>query len=290
MKEPDPLDFEEVAEYLEQPEAVAHAGFRRRLLESRLSRRRVDLAWRVRNTLRSDPQCVMREGHGESALTPALRRELQLLAAGQLDSERRASLHERLQADPDLLREALHFSFAERGKPEPAAREQRRFELWLERLLAWRVPAWAAAATAAVLMLAVLVLAPYGVPDDRGLQIAGYRDDPVIRFAGEDALPGLGFFADAQTETRPFGNVQVRLQDEGLAMSWPQVPGASGYTVRLFVVEQSSQREVAKVDVATNSAVLESVALQAARRYVWVISGATDSKRKFATRGGFVLR
>lgn len=290
MKQQDPLDFEEVAEYLEQPEAVAHAGFRRRLLESRLSRRRVDLAWRVRNTLRGDPQCVMHEGLGESALTPALRRELELLAAGQLDSERRAGLHERLQADPDLLREALHFSLAERGTPGPAAALQRRPGRWLERMFTWRVPAWAAAATAVVLVLAVLVLAPHGVPGDRGVQIAGYRDDPVIRFAGEDALPGLGFFADAQTETQPFGDVQVRLKGEGLAMSWPQVPGASGYTVRLFVVEQSSQREIAKVDVTTNSAVLEPVALDAERRYVWVISGATDGKRKFATRGGFVLR
>ena len=61
------------------------------------------------------------------------------------------------------------------------------------------------------------------VSEDGGLRLAAYRDDPVIRFAAQDTLPGLGFFADAQTETQPFADVSVQLRGDELVMDWPEV-------------------------------------------------------------------
>jgi hypothetical protein len=290
MQDKEPLKFEEIAEYLEQPEAAAHTQYRRRLLASPLSRERADRAWRIQQTLREDPQSVIPEIGDETALTPAMREELQSLRDGTLNEERRASLRERLQADPRLLREALHYSVGEGAPREHAASVRKPIGAWLAQLSAWRVPAWAAAGTAAALVLAVVLITPSGVSEEGGLRLAAYRDDPVIRFAAQDTLPGLGFFADAQTETQPFADVSVQLRGNELVMDWPEVAGARGYTVQLLVTEQGRQREVAKVETAASSAVIGEIKPVTGRRYVWVISGTAAGQRKFATRGGFVLQ
>jgi len=284
------LEYELIAEYLEQPQAAAHAEYRRRLLTSRFSRRRTDLAWRLQQTLRDDPQSFVPEVGDETALTPALRGELQLLQAGTLDEERSASLRARLQADPRLLREALHYSVVETAPGGRAAPVRKPVGAWLAQLFAWRAPVWAAAGTAAVLVLAVALIRLPGIGADGGLRLAAYRDDPVIRFAAQDSLPGLGFFADAQTEAQPFADVRVQLRGSDLVMDWPDVAGARGYTVQLLVTEQGRQREIAKVDVAASSAVIDDIQPVTGRRYVWVISGTSAGQRTFATRGGFVLQ
>ena len=290
MQDQEPLTFEEIAEYFEQPDAAAHDQFRRRLLASPLSRKRADLAWRIQQTLREDPQCVAPEIGEEVSLTAALRGELLALRAGTLDAERGARLRSQLQADPRLLREALHYSVAEGTSPEARAPGRTPILNRVKQLTGWRVPVWAAAAAIVVLVLAVVLVAPLGVERDDGLRLAAYRDDPVIRFAAQDTLPGLGFFTDAQTETHPFADVDVRLSGSGLVMDWPEVAGAQGYTVQLLVMEQGRQQEIARLEVTSSSAVVDDLRPVSGQRYVWMISGTTVEQRRFATRGGFVLQ
>lgn len=286
MQDEEPLEFETLVEYLEQPEAVAHAQTRRRLLASAESRRRADLAARVQHTLREQPQCIVDESADDVSLTAELREQLQSLRAGRLDAESSARLRSRLQSDPRLLREALHASVAEAAIRAPAASDRHSPTEWVRRLLDWRVPAWAAAA--AVLVLAVTLVAPFDRGERDGLRLAAYRDDATIRFAGKDTLPGVGFFAGAASDTRPFADVDLQLSGRELRMDWPDVVGARSYTVQLLVVESGKQREVAvrEVDASEATLTLQPVTGQ---RYVWMISGTTDQHR-FATRGGFVLQ
>ena len=288
MQDKEPLEFEELAEYLEQPQATAHAQIRRRLLTSPLSRQRADLAWRIRQTLRENPQSVLGEVTDEAALTAEMRTQLQSLRAGELDAGHAASLRARLHADSRLMREALHCSVAQ-GVPRKRTARQL-LGNWLRQLSHWRVPVWTAAATATALVLAVVLLMPLGGSEDDGLRLAAYRDDATIRFAAKDTLPGLGFFSDAQTETQPFAGVNVQLRGSELIMNWPDVAGAQGYTVQLLVMEAGRQREIATREVAISAATITNLRPLTGQRYVWVISGTTEDQRRFATRGGFVLQ
>ena len=152
MKPQKPLEFEEIAEYLEQPEAPGNADIRRRLLESEVSRRRTDLTTRVQTLLREDPQSVVSQTGDDSSLTAELRTELEALRTGQLDDKQSARLRRRLHDDPSLLREALHYTFTQNatGRVDDSGQPWR---TWVAQAFAWRVPVWAAAGATALLVL-----------------------------------------------------------------------------------------------------------------------------------------
>lgn len=145
-------------------------------------------------------------------------------------------------------------------------------------------------ATALATALLIFILTPLFEGDEKGLQITGYRDNPVMHFRTGDKTPGIGFFSNAPTQTRPFDNVRVSLRDASrVAITWPAVPGATQYTLRLTGFEGGRETILGEKSTTDTSLVFEGLEIETGRRYEWRLMGRTEEASSFTTEGGFVI-
>jgi anti-sigma factor RsiW len=164
----------------------------------------------------------------------------------------------------------------------------------LERVINWRPAVWVSVpVTAMVVMLVTVLLFPvaeHGRQAD--ITIAVYQDNPVIVFRSHDqSAPGIGFFGTAQQDYQPFGAMSVMIENENrIKFNWPAVEGANSYELTLFVVDKAERNKVAGAKTSEPQIVLADLSLQPNRRYEWQLTGTTQDKKFFQTRGGFVVK
>jgi hypothetical protein len=157
---------------------------------------------------------------------------------------------------------------------------------WLGR----RVPLWTAMPTAALVagVLAVFLIFPYKSQQSR-LEIARYRDNPVIQFRSPHQGPGLGFFHTPPAGVAPFEEVTVSLAGAGrLEIVWPPVPQATAYRLQLSRFEAGAAIPVGDHQTARTRVAFEGLEIVPGQRYVWVLSGKTTDNKMFQAQGGFV--
>ncbi|MEJ2641934.1 MAG: fibronectin type III domain-containing protein [Desulfosarcinaceae bacterium] len=157
---------------------------------------------------------------------------------------------------------------------------------WLGR----RIPLWSAipASALAVCVLLLFLVSGYPLRQSR-IEIALYRDNPVIRFQSPDQGPGIGFFQTAPARVAPFGDVAVSVTGAGrLEIAWPPVPQATGYRIQLTRFKNGVREPVKDRETSDTRAIFEGLEIVPGQRYVWMLSGKTADKKLFQAQGGFV--
>jgi hypothetical protein len=157
--------------------------------------------------------------------------------------------------------------------------------------LRWRILLWAAlpsaALAAAVLIVAMTLMQSAAT---RGVQVAGYQDNPVIEFRAAEQAPGIGFFTPQAAHKTAFGPVTVALSaGNRVELAWPEVPQARVYTLRLARIVKGKPVALGEVTGAENRAAFTGLEIVFDQRYVWTLSGKTMQNQVFFSEGGFVL-
>jgi len=143
----------------------------------------------------------------------------------------------------------------------------------------------AAAAAAAFLTFSVFT----SNPNDNGLQILAYQDDPTISIFETAPTPGMGFFKATEANKQSFSGVSVKtLKDDKLLLSWPVVNGATKYEITLKQFSKGKVLEVLSESSEVNS-IEVAKRLNPGSRYEWVLKGKTKQGGEFKAFGGFVV-
>jgi hypothetical protein len=123
-----------------------------------------------------------------------------------------------------------------------------------------------------------------------GLEIARYRDLPVIQFTSPLQGPGVGFFHTAPASVAPFDDVAVSLEGPGrLSIAWPPVSQATGYRIQLSRIEAGDAVLLKASETPDPRVVFEGLEFVPGQRYVWMLSGTTTDQTRFQAQGGFVF-
>lgn len=158
---------------------------------------------------------------------------------------------------------------------------------WLTR----RIPLWTTlpvGALATGIMLVSLTL--LHTPQVGGVQIASYQDNPVVQFRAPSQAPGIGFFGTAARSSAPFEPVRVAaVGEDGITISWPAIPAAKAYVVRLARRQHGRTTPLAERTTTDTTAIFEGLEIIVDHRYVWTLSGKTTDKKDFYAEGGFVF-
>jgi hypothetical protein len=219
-------------------------------------------------------------------------------------------VEEALSESPLALKAALHYashtiamdraldskdasSTASATTPRPAhGTSSRGFSLAaIKTWLSQRIPLWTALPAAAVATaILVLALTMISAPHGGRLQIATYQDNPVVQFRSHNRAPGIGFFGTAAKSSAPFESVTVEATaKEGITLSWPPVPQASAYMVRLARREKGGTVPLAERTTSATTVTFKGLEIIFDHRYVWTLSGKTTDKKDFYAEGGFVF-
>jgi hypothetical protein len=139
--------------------------------------------------------------------------------------------------------------------------------------------------------VAVLVVNQY-YPADKNAQaqIVAFQDKQTLRYASQETRPGIGFFSQQAADAEPFEGMNIELlEGNRLRLSWPEIPMATGYNLKIQVFRDGETRVLARQ--SSTSAEVELLLEQALtqHRYEWVLSGDTSDSRSFQTNGGFVV-
>ena len=157
------------------------------------------------------------------------------------------------------------------------------------------------AATAAIFVAALFLIQTPMMQRSQTV-IASFQDDPTIQFTAKNKLPGVGFFTQSGSTSKPFDDVRVELITQNtIKISWPKVDGAELYKMRIQVFNQGKKTVLRESSSRTNhmtfllepepekSKAGNKVDNKANRRYEWVLFGSTADDRMFYASGGFVV-
>lgn len=220
------------------------------------------------------------------------------LLAGKLPPRQASQLQQELKQDPASLRAALHYAAhaqAMSGITEPHQPNASWWSMCRTRITSWlnfQAPLWQTAPAIAVVMtVAVLVVNQY-YPADKNAQaqIVAFQDKQTLRYASQETRPGIGFFSQQAADAEPFEGMNIELlEGNRLRLSWPEIPMATGYNLKIQVFRDGETRVLARQ--SSTSAEVELLLEQALtqHRYEWVLSGDTSDSRSFQTNGGFVV-
>ena len=220
------------------------------------------------------------------------------LLAGKLPPRQASQLQQELKQDPASLRATLHYAAhaqAMSGITEPDRHNASLWSMCLAQVKNWlnfQAPLWQTAPVVAVVMtVAVLVFNQYS-PADRSAQaqIVAFQDKQMLRYASQEIRPGIGFCSQQAADAEPFEGMNIELlEGNRLRLSWPEIPMATGYNLKIQVFRDGETRVLARQ--SSTSAEVELLLEQALtqHRYEWVLSGDTSDSRSFQTNGGFVV-
>jgi hypothetical protein len=312
------LSIDELAAYLADPEATASAEAGRHLTRCAACRQRLSVLSalkRERPTTQPEESAADAVQSDRELLGMSKTHAIERYVEGRLDGEERTRVQNKMAQQPAALKAALHYarhSAAMQRALDTSAKvsstsgaEARGWQpkailppllaaikVWLSR----RIPLWAAmpAGVLALGGLAFFLIFLYP-PHQSRLEIAHYRDNPVIQFQTPHQGPGVGFFHIAPARVAPFPEVKVSLVGPGrLEIAWPPVAQATAYRIHLSTFENGNAvalRTITLKDLKSTDprALFEGLAIVPGRRYVWKLSGTTTDHALFQAEGGFVF-
>ena len=274
-------------DYLRRPEAAEFGELRLHLAGCRHCRRRTELTAMLRE-----------QGHRLESEAPETDPQLADLVAGRLDASSAQRLRQEIRQDPNALRAALHYASHARDmhelgvSPVRGGKPRAGLSGLLQRLMTFEAPVWQMVPALAVVMTVAILLFNQLQPGQDGGQarIVAFQDNPMLRFASHETQPGIGFFSQQGVDAEPFGGMRVELLAHNrLRLSWPEIPGAAGYNLKLQVFRDGESRVLARRTLDSTVVELEFDERLSQHRYEWVLSGHTVDKRSFQSNGGFVI-
>lgn len=157
--------------------------------------------------------------------------------------------------------------------------------------------------TATAALLAAIILIVNSPELERGqIMIASYQDNPVIQFTDKRKKPGIGFFTQSGSSSKPFEGIQVELVSKNtIKISWPHVDGAELYKMRIQVFNQGENSILKETATEDNHAVFnlipavqqvdnnDKTAAYHNKRYEWILYGNTTNDKMFYATGGFII-
>lgn len=230
---------------------------------------------------------------------------------GQLSSDEGQDIEQLLQSNNHALKAALHYvshssamarhdettsgddvSTTDRVKQHTPSESKFSLGTMLKQLFNFQAPAWIVAPVAAALVLVVnLVSVPLKMAGDDQLIVAQYQDNPVIRFSSQEQAPGIGFFADANTITKPYDPVITKIEaDKHVRLAWNDIEGADAYTIQLHIFKNGQRNKVLNLTTKDTHVRFKRVEHDIGQRYEWDLSGITIEGKKFQASGGFVIQ
>lgn len=234
---------------------------------------------------------------------------------GSLSSEQEEQVRSLIDSQPDALKAALYYQghsdqmqqalaasddLGERNKTSniESASMQTPIIDRLGKIFSFRSPmVYTMALTASIFAAIMILLQLPEIQQDR-IMIASYQDNPTIQFSEQNKLPGIGFFSQAGSDSRPFEDITIELiADNMIKISWPEVAGATLYKLRIQVFNQGKKTVLIENSTQANhtSFQLEPEKPDSAsdsshnKRYEWVLYGNTQDDRIFYASGGFVI-
>ncbi len=166
----------------------------------------------------------------------------------------------------------------------------------VNRLFTMRAPMVYTMTATAALFIALVFLAQSPELQREQTMIASYQDNPTIKFTASNKLPGVGFFTQSGSTSKPFEDIRIELISENtIKISWPEVEGAELYKMRIQVFNQGKKTTLKERSTQTNHTTFlldPEPARQDSgpgRRYEWVLYGNTADDRMFYASGGFVI-
>lgn len=275
-----------ILEYLKAPDAVDQGDLRLHLAGCHACRRRADLVAMLRD-----------RGHCLDSGTDQVDPRVADLVGGNLAAGEAESLRREIKQDPAALRAALHYASHARAMREIAepASGDRIGSKWLKSLLrglSFEAPLWQVAPALAVVMtVAVLVFNQFDPErNTQAMRIVAFQDNPVLQFSSHETQPGIGFFSQADADSRPFAGMTIELQaDDRLRLSWPEIPGASDYNLKLQVFRDGQTHLLARRQLKSTATEIQLDEPLTQHRYEWVLSGNTVDQGSFQVNGGFVI-
>lgn len=305
--------IDELADYLDNPHSEASKTVSRHLAQCATCRSQINTLTAMKGHLTAvtadacDPSMQT-----DGTLSEMLQSQtIERFVDGQLVDEERQRVKKALAERPLALKAALHYAshsaamektLHSKGASSPAGGPVGRVEhgrsrgsLLLTAVKAWltrRVPLWTSlpAAALATGMLLMMSLTFSNNPHRGEIQIASYQDNPVVEFRSASQAPGIGFFGTAARSRAPFGPVAVVVSAEGdIIISWPPVPQASAYVVRLARREKGGTTPLSETATTATTATFKGLEIINDHRYVWTLSGKTADQKDFYAEGGFVF-
>jgi len=234
---------------------------------------------------------------------------------GSLQPEEAQAVKQLIDTRPDAMKAALHYQshsdqmqailtrdddVPERVQPvtiDPGAMPPS-FRHSISQLFRFRSPMIYTMALTASIFAAILVLLQLPVMQQDRIMIASYQDNPTIQFTDQNQLPGIGFFSQSGSDSKPFEDIIIELVAENtIKISWPEVAGATLYKLRIQVFNQGKKTVLKENSTRANHTTfqLEPGKLKMAdssghnSRYEWVLYGNTQDDRVFYASGGFVI-
>ena len=276
-----------IQDYLKAPQAEAFAELRLHLAACGHCRRRTELTAMLRD-----------QGHWLESEAIEIDPRVAELVAGRMDAAQASRLRQEIKNDPAALHAALHYVSHARAMHEITAdkRHAQSFSSMarslLKHWLTFEAPLLQVAPALAVVLTVAVLMFNQGDSTQVGGQaeIVAFQDSPVLQFAGHETQPGIGFFSQQGANAQPFGGVAIELlADDRLRLSWPEIPGASGYNLKLQVFRDGQTHVLARQTLSSTEIELQLDGPLTQHRHEWVLSGNTRDKRSFQAKGGFVI-
>jgi len=143
-------------------------------------------------------------------------------------------------------------------------------------------------AVPAVLAVAFVVNAVFIVSDQSmsTSRYVSFQNNPVLtKTVLNSKMPGIGFFNQANTIEQPYGQVQIKVINESLIITWPVIRKVNQYAFSLWK-SSDKQMIVDKKIVSGNVMTIESSLLMKGISYNWEITANTTDGYHVATEGG----
>ena len=276
MKNGGHVDTTDLAAYCEKPEADEYRSIRLHLAICPSCRNRVQALNALEDRLREmlfRPKTFTTQDKDESPQTGT-----------QGAEDLKAALH--YAAHAPAMRRVLSENEAKPEAPSPRGSQGGFFDK-LKRSLSFRMPLRLTGPATVVVAAVLYVLALMSVNTPT---VVHFQENPVIQFTPADQAPGIGFFKRAREKAAPYDGISVELAGkEGIALSWPPVAQARGYTLRLREFKDGQEIVLTERDINKPALLLKGITLEIGRRYAWTLSGRTEAGEHFSASGGFVL-
>ena len=233
---------------------------------------------------------------------------------GSLSADQANEAKTLIETHPDAMKAALHYqshsaTMLQALTRNDTAREAKSsaihtqdpllasFLLLIRQFFSIRSPMVYPMTATAALFIAVLFLAQSPVMQQEQVMIAAYQDNPTIQFTDKNKLPGVGFFTQSGSTSKPYNDIMIELVSENsFKITWPEVDGAELYKMRIQVFNQGKKTVLKEKSSQTNHTTFqlepvnqEKTNEQHNKRYEWVLYGNTRDDRMFYASGGFVI-
>ena len=125
--------------------------------------------------------------------------------------------------------------------------------------------------------------------------IASYQDNPTIQFTEKNKLPGVGFFTNSASTSRPFNDINIEMiSDDVIKISWPEVDNAELYKMRIQVFKHGRKTLLKETTTSVNHANFRlqndsDTEKTTNKRYEWILYGNTTNDKMFHASGGFII-